>query len=276
MFVELQKYLSKPELYTNSSGNFWDDEHISKGLLEAHLNPSLEAATRKHDFLDESVKWIGAIAPPNRYKNLLDLGCGPGLYAERFSDIGYIVTGIDFSKRSIDYAKWQTRYKKSKIKYHYQNYLTINYNEQFDVIVMIYCDYAVLPATDRAILIKKAYDALKTGGILILDVFTPQMRKPECHTWQYSPYDSFWSEIPHLTLESVFQYDDADLTELSRYIVLTKEGIRCYNIWNHYFTKESLLSEILSSEFSNFELYGDVAGNDYSDASETICGVFTK
>jgi hypothetical protein len=144
------------------------------------------------------------------------------------------------------------------------------------VIVLIYCDYAVLSATDRATLIKKAYNALKTGGILILDVFTPQMRKPESHTWQYYTYDSFWSENPHLALESVFQYDDADLTELSRYVVLTEEGIRCYNIWNHYLTKESLLTEISSSGFSNFEFYGDVTGKDYSDASDTICGVFTK
>ncbi len=39
------------------------------------------------------------------YPLLFDIGCGPGIYAEKFARQGYYVTGIDFSKRSIDYAK---------------------------------------------------------------------------------------------------------------------------------------------------------------------------
>ena len=82
MFNTLRNYLVKPELYTPSTCPFWDEEHISKGMLEAHLNPELNAATRKHDFVDKSVNWIASIAPPVQFKNLLDLGCGPGIYAE--------------------------------------------------------------------------------------------------------------------------------------------------------------------------------------------------
>jgi len=85
---------------------------------------------------------------------LLDIGCGPGLYAERFSSAGYSVTGVDFSKRSIAYAKEQTLLNKSNIEYHYQNYLTIDYKEKFDVITLIYCDY----------FIKKGISSIKTEG----------------------------------------------------------------------------------------------------------------
>ena len=127
MFNDLKKFMIKPELYAPGASAFWDDEHISKGMLEAHLNPNLEAASRKHEFIDESVKWIESIAPSSQYRELLDLGCGPGLYAERFSNIGYSVTGIDFSKRSIAYAKEQTLLNKSEIEYRYQNYLAIDY-----------------------------------------------------------------------------------------------------------------------------------------------------
>ena len=96
-----------------------------------------------------------------QFQQLLDLGCGPGVYAERFNKAGYKVTGIDFSKRSIEYAKQQTLLNKSNIGYHYQNYLTIDYMEQFDVVTLIYCDYAVLPITERRILLEKVYQALK-------------------------------------------------------------------------------------------------------------------
>ena len=146
-------FLKKPDidsLRENSMYNtLWDDDHISKGMLEAHLNPDWDAATRNHAFLDKSVKWISEIAPPSRFKKLLDLGCGPGLYAERFVKTGYSVTGIDFSKRSIEYAKEQTKCNGSGIEYHYQNYLSLDYTEEFDLVTLIYCDYAALSVSDR-------------------------------------------------------------------------------------------------------------------------------
>jgi SAM-dependent methyltransferase len=276
MFNKLKDYLVKPKLYTPSTGKFWDDEHISKGMLEAHLNPKWDAATRKLDFLDKSVNWIASIAQPAQFQQLLDLGCGPGIYAERFRKAGYSVTGIDYSKRSIEYAKEQTLLNKSKIEYHYQNYLTIDYVEQFDVITLIYCDYAVLSITDRLTLLRRIYQALKPKGKFIFDVFTPLMRKKETSSWEYYEEGGFFNEKPHILLESVYQYDDEDNTELAQSIVITEDTVRCYNIWDHFFTKEALISEIQPIGFNSFEFYGDIAGKEFSDTGETICGVFTK
>ena len=104
MFSELKKYAVKPPLYAPGTNNLWDDEYISKGMLAAHLDPNGDAATRNHRFVDQSVSWIAEIAPPSRYKFLLDLGCGPG-YMRTVQQAGYAVTGVDFSRRSIAYAK---------------------------------------------------------------------------------------------------------------------------------------------------------------------------
>ncbi len=276
MIQELSSYLTKPQLYAPSTGEFWNDPHISGKMLEAHLNPQEDGATRRHEFLDRSVQWISKIVPPSQYKSLLDLGCGPGLYAERFFRAGYSVTGIDFSERSIAYAKDQTIQNNSVIEYHYQNYLTMDYANQFDVVALIYCDYAVLPVADRLLLLKKVYQSLKQNGKFIVDVFTPGMRRDESHTWQYCEMGGFWCERPHICLESVYQYDDEDATELRQCIVLTDEAVRCYNIWDHFFTKDKLLSEVQTAGFSCFEFYGDVAGKKFSDEGEIICGVFTK
>ena len=114
------------------------------------------------------------------------------------------------------------------------------------------------------------------GGDNIVDVFTPRMRKNESRTWQCCEEGGFWCEKPHICLESVYQYDDEDATELRQCVVLTDESIHCYNIWDHFFSKEKLLSEIQTAGFNSFEFYGDVAGKQLSDNSETICGVFTK
>lgn len=276
MLTNISGLLEKPELYAPGSGNFWDDEHISKKMLDAHLNTTRDAASRNHKFIDKSVEWISKIAPPAQYKQLLDLGCGPGLYAERFNAIGYHVTGVDFSKRSIEYAKGQALHNNSNIQYLCQNYLRTDFTQQFDVITQIYCDYASFSRNDRLLLLNLVYRALKPNGKFIFDVFTPKVRKAEKKSWSYLPNGGFWSAQPHLCLESIYQYDDEDNTELRQSIVCTDETIQCFNVWDHFFTKESLLSEIRLVDFSRNEFYGDVAGAEFSADSETICCVLTK
>ena len=88
----------KPALYEPSPRNMWDDPHISKQMLAAHLDEGFDSATRKMGFVKESVGWIACTLPPARYKRLLDLGCGPGIYAELFCRNGYEVTGVEDRK----------------------------------------------------------------------------------------------------------------------------------------------------------------------------------
>lgn len=69
MCNKLLNYLkSKPEPYEADSEMLWNDEHISKGMLEAHLNPDIDSASRKHEFINESVKWISSLCNSAKYK----------------------------------------------------------------------------------------------------------------------------------------------------------------------------------------------------------------
>jgi len=276
MLKELEKYLVKPELYAPGTNCLWDDPYISEMMLDAHLNPDFDASTRKHSFVDKSVAWIAKIAPPSGYPRLLDLGCGPGLYAERFHKAGYKVTGIDFSERSVRYAEVQAALDKNDIEYLYQNYLTIDYIEQFDLATLIYCDYAVLSATDRSALLRKVYRALKPGGKFIFDVFTHKMRRPESRSWYYAENGGFYSDKPHLCLETVYQYDKDCRAELRQSIVICEESIQCYNIWDHFFNKAEIIKEVTPTGFREHEIYSDIAGKKYSDSGEELCVVLTK
>lgn len=135
MNKKIMKYLKGiPVEYTPSSKKFWDDEHISKFMLEAHISPDIESASRNHRFIEKSVEWITSLIPDMKGKKILDLGCGPGIYAEKFYEKGFEVTGIDFSKRSIEYAVNSAAEKNMKIKYKYMNYLEIDYENEFDIL----------------------------------------------------------------------------------------------------------------------------------------------
>ena len=147
MLQNIKKYMQKPDMYAPSTARFWDDNHISKGMLEAHLNLSIDSATRNLDFVQRSVGWISSVAPTEKYPRLLDLGCGPGIYAELFYDAGYQVTGVDLSKRSIEYAQRSAETKGKHITYKICDYLLLNYQNQFDIATLIYCDFGVLSTT---------------------------------------------------------------------------------------------------------------------------------
>lgn len=276
MIDELMKYVKKPKLYELGTDVLWTDEHISKGMLEAHLNPEIDAASRNHSFIDKSVEWISQVAPASKYNELLDLGCGPGLYAERFSKAGYKVTGVDFSKRSIDYAKEQAILNRSEILYLNKNYLALNYHEKFDVITLIYTDYCVLSKSDRLDLLKIVYHALKKDGKFIFDVSTPKKDTNESYTWNYYENGGFFNEKSHIHLSAQYYYDEDTITELAQHIIISDEEVKTYNVWHNFFSKENLLDEIEAIGFKGYELFGNVAGKEYTDNGEYICTVLTK
>ena len=276
MNKDIFKYLNKPKLYEKSSARFWDDEHISKGMLEAHLNPNMDGATRNLNNVNASVDWITKVSPPDQFRKLLDMGCGPGIYAEKFYLKGYQVTGIDLSKRSIDYAVQTAMKNSSDIVYSNMNYLDMSYEEEFDIITLIYCDFGVFSNEDRTTILQKVYRGLKSGGKFIVDVFTPSEydNSPESNSWEYNDGD-FWSPIPHLCLNSLYRYDDTN-TMLRQSIIITEEEVNCYNIWEHTFTREELTLDFENAGFKNIDFYGDVTGAEYSNQGNIICVVATK
>ena len=276
MLKELMSIMKKPELYEKGTYELWTDEHISKGMLEAHLNPDWNAATRKHVTVREIVKWISSVAPKEKYHDLLDLGCGPGIYAEEFHRAGYTVSGMDFSERSINYARNSAHEKNLPITYYYQSYLELDFEAQFDLITLIYYDFGVLSTEDRAKLLKKIYAALRPGGLLIFDVLTPQhfSDQQEHKSWEYAEKGFFCAD-PHLCLKSFYRYDEQN-TVLDQYIIVTEQNVKQINNFEHTFTKDELSQNLETAGFSSKTFYGNMTGADYCNNGKEMCVVAQK
>ncbi len=278
-FELLKKYARKPDLFEKSNASLlWNDEHISKGMLQAHLDPDAEAASRKHGFIDDSTKWIFEYSRLNKGDKILDLGCGPGLYCERFARQGFQVTGIDFSTRSLDYAKQKAVENKLEIEYIHQNYLTIDFTAEYKLIILIYCDLGALANEETHNLLGKVYNALKPGGVFIFDVFTPVKyadSKEYEKLWQYEE-SGFWRPYPYICLYSHYVYPEND-THLDQMIILDEyEDITVYRTWDHFYTKETITKLLKSVGFNEMEYFSNVAGKGYDDKSETLCVIAKK
>ena len=54
----------KPRLLELRETHLWDDPHISKSMLEAHLNPDTEAASRKPVTIGKTIACFAQQSPP--------------------------------------------------------------------------------------------------------------------------------------------------------------------------------------------------------------------
>ena len=271
----LDCFKTAPPIYQENSKAFWDDEHISKSMLAAHLDPD-DGASRKLPTIQKSVEWICKYMQNVEGKRLLDLGCGPGIYAEMLCDRGFSVTGIDFSKRSIEYAQNRAKETKRNIEYRYQNYLEIDYENEYDVVILIYCDFGVLSPQDRGILLKKIHKALKPGGILILDVFNENYLNSfsESQTVQYEE-GGFWTNEPYVLIQKNKVYRESNNT-LEQYLIITQNDFDCFNIWNQIYSAESFRQEIEDGRFEVVDIFDNVCGKPFTGQEECICGVYKK
>lgn len=263
-----------PKAYEASKIPVWDDTYISKQMLKAHLDDGQEGASRNKAFIDASVQWmIGNLA--NKKGRALDMGCGPGLYSERFARLGYTVQGIDISKRSLAYARKQAQKQGLRIQYQRMDYRFFKVTDMFDLIIMIYCDYGVLNFQERKCLLQDVMVHLKDGGMFVFDVFS------KCHYHAFKNSDTiryeetgFWSEDPYVCIKRDRGYPRA--VYLEQYTIINDEKMKVYNLWNTAFDIAGIQKELHAVGFKDICYYGDCKGSDYKVDSPTICVIARK
>jgi SAM-dependent methyltransferase len=263
MLIRLQE---PPVPFTPGEPLFWTDPHIARQMLTAHLDPDTDAASRRPEIIQRSVNWLIETLALQPGMRVLDLGCGPGLYASRLADAGLQVTGVDFSQVSIDYAHSQ----RPQMDYRCQNYLDLTVEGVFDAILLIYGDFCVLSPQQRIRLLANVHSVLKPGGFFVLDVSTPALRRRAGlkNSW-YAVPGGFWKPGPHLVLEQGFAYED-DLF-LDQYIVLEDNGkASVYRNWFQDYTPDRIRRELEDNRFSIASLWGNLWGEPLTDDADWI------
>ncbi|MFA6075786.1 MAG: class I SAM-dependent methyltransferase [Negativicutes bacterium] len=265
----------KPPLFSLGEELFWNDPHISQQMLECHLDPYVDVASRKHKTIDEIVWWLTSYLQLTPGSRVLDIGCGPGLYSTRFYQQGLDVTGMDYSRNSINYAVNYAVENNMNIKYIYQNYLTLDYEAEFDAIFLICCDFGALTDANRNLLLQKIWKALKPGGVFVFDVFTREQRTQlESANWHI--YDSgFWRPHQHLVFEQTFYYEEQNVF-LNQYNVIEANGeSTLYKIWDHCYTPDTITTLLQDNNYLVEAVWSDLAGNPLADGSKTL-GIVAK
>lgn len=264
----------KPALFSGGTVEFWKDPHIAKHMLEAHLDPDFEAASRRPETIDAIVSWLIDHLDMQAGDRLMDLGCGPGLYCRRFAERGLLVTGVDFSENSINYAREQD----PNSTYIVQDYRNLDVPGPFDLVTLIYGDLCVLDDDKRDHLLAYIHRVLKPGGYFVFDVTTFQHHRLRSSgtSWEVAPEGGFWTAAPHLSLKQCFHYPDDDVT-MEQYLVIEDDStLNVYRNWYHYYNAETISAVIQNHGFVVQGVYGDLTGAPLTDESEWIAVVAQK
>lgn len=256
--------LNELKLYQRSENFIWTDDYISKKMLAAHLNFDSDAASRNIITIDKTIDWIIEKIPKNG--KILDLGCGPGLYASLLEKNGYSVTGIDISQRSISHAEKKATEENLQIEYQCIDYIKDDIGMGYDAVICIYCDFGALTADEQLLLLKKIHCALSDDGILIFDVFKTGLcdNMMEKRDWHHSDGGRFWCDRPHFLLEEVKHFIDQKVWGSRTIIIEEGQNPREYIMWDHYYTEDNIKELLFNNGFSVLSINNDlISKNDF-------------
>lgn len=257
-FTDILEFTKKPQLYAEGNAVMWTDAHISEQLLNIHLNPDIDLASRRRSSIESTVDWI--LDSMNRDKmNILDLGCGPGLYCEMMAERRHRVTGVDFSKNSIIYARKEATRKGLDIGYVNQNYLEFNEENKYDLVMIVFTDFGVLRPHERETLIRNVHRALKPGGAFIFDVLSDRNLESKVSEKTWGMEESgFWKDRPYLILSDSFLYPDEKVILYQHIVIDESDNFDVYRFWTHFFEPDDLKKLLEPEGFEGIECSDDV------------------
>jgi SAM-dependent methyltransferase len=269
VFHDLEAIIERPAVFSRLTiAALWTDPHISEQMLRFHLDGSVAISSGTTESIDAAVSWMREAFHLTDRSRVLDLGCGPGLYANRLARAGIDVTGIDFSSRSIEHARNAAARDGVRVTYVNEDYLTWDSSRRFDLITMIMRDYCALPPHQRRALVGKIEHLLEPNGAFLFDVDSMVALEAgrELISFAPSPTGGFWSPSPYFEFLTTFVYRE-DGVALHKFTIVEAERTRTFYNWVQHFSPERVAAELGQAGLSRTSILGDVTGRPFDATS---------
>ncbi len=237
----------------------WHEPGFSARMLQEHLTQTHDAASRRAEIIDQHVSWIHEHVLQKQPGNILDLGCGPGLYASRLAALGHACTGIDFGPASIKYAKSQD----SKSEYIQADIRQADFGTGRDLVMLIFGEFNVFKPADTQLILQKAYAVLKPGGQLLLEphTFDAVQTIGETPTSWSTHQSGLFSDQPHVVLkENFWAAEQRVATERYFIIDAATAAVTRHVIHIQAYDKADYQALLADNGFTDVSFYPSLAG----------------
>ncbi|MGB2693616.1 MAG: class I SAM-dependent methyltransferase [Dehalococcoidia bacterium] len=234
-------------------------------MLQEHLSQAHDRASRRFETIGQHVDWIHHQLLISKPANILDLGCGPGLYTSRLAQRGHECVGIDYAPASIDYAQDEARKLKLRCNYACEDMRIADYGTGFDLVMLINGELNSFRPTDAKAILTKARHALRDDGRLLLEVHTPEAIKAvgrRSPLW-FSAERSIFSDTPHLWLEEHTWHAEANASTTRYFIIDAATGsVSTYAATKQAYSEAEYRALISDCQFTEIEFLPSLTGTE--------------
>lgn len=251
----------------------WSDPAFSRRLLDVHLDPGTNMATRAPEIVRAHVDWLlgqlaerAGTAGPWR---VLDVGCGPGLYLHELAARGHGGCGFDFAPAPLRWARdhaaangLDTLFLEADLNALPDDFAARS-GAPFDAVTFWFGEFhAFRPEQVRAFL-PRLSALLRPGGLFLLeyqpwDLFV----KEDATTWSAVDESPFWAR-PHLWLEE-FAWDETARAEIHVHWIVDADtaGVARFAQCNQAWEDAELAEALAAAGLSELEAHPPITGVD--------------
>ena len=255
----------------------WDDPEFSERMLREHLDQTHGAASRRFAEIDRQIdamwRWLD-LAPGAR---VLDVTCGPGLYAIRLAQRGCEVHGIDFSPAAIRHARElaaregvadRCRFTQADVR----TALPLEAGAGYDAALFIYGQLAVFTREEAAQLMRGCAEALRPQGRLLIELLDDAHIDRRAHnSWWYTDRGGLWGEFPYLHLGER-EWDEALQRSVERFYIINLDTgeLGVYGLIDHVYTRKEVVALCQAAGFAQVMVQPAWGGLELYDADEWV------
>jgi SAM-dependent methyltransferase len=258
----------------------WDDPAFSQRMLREHLDQSHGAASRQRPEILRQVDWLWDKLSLHEEAHVLDVTCGPGLYAVELARRGCLVSGIDFSPASIDYARQLAADAglSQRCSFELRDVRSMHVPPaSFDAALFLYGQLAVFTPDEAADLLVRCAQALHPAGQLVVELLDPARIDKTNSTWWYTDDSGLWGDFPFLHLGERHWYSDQNLSLEQFHILNLETGeLHQYTLTDQAYSSETMLAMLHRSGFGSVEIHPAWGGLQLYDAEEWIAYLAPK
>lgn len=253
----------------------WHEPEFSRRVLAVHLDPDTHMASRAPEVIDAHVAWLRELisaepAPADRPVHVLDLGCGPGLYALPLAREGLQVTGIDFgpaavshAQRLLDEAGCAARAAIIQADLTQLPRDLVRQLAPADVTTFWFAEFHGFAADAAQRILDDAAAMTRPGGLLVLETMPLDLFARDQETSWSLHRRSVFSDRPHLWLQEHHWHED-DLAEITVHWILDVDdgSLARYSQCHQAYTDDQLAAMVDAAGFTPQDLYPPITGVD--------------
>jgi SAM-dependent methyltransferase len=263
----------------------WGDPAFSERMLREHLSQDHELASRRLSTMEAQVerliRWM-ALGPAagglagrelGARLRLLDMTCGPGLFAHAFARRGVSVTGVDIAPAAIRHAREITAgmdaiFIESDVR-------TMDLPEAaFDAAVYLYGQCEVARPEELAAILARVRRSLRPGAPLALEVRVVSAISREAGTAWHTGVDGLFGPGVQLVLTERGWDAEARATVERHHVLSATTGhLTVLGVTARALEIPELQAILAEAGFPNVEVHPGWDGLAFDDAGEWLLAI---